>query len=219
MKKVITAHRAFFITYLLFILLSSVVLFHYNKTEIHLFFNSIYNDFGDFFFYYLTYVGDGITLAFITIVALFMSKRIALQIGVTGIVSGAIAQLLKKVVFGPTPRPSKYFAELDIPLRYVEGVELHSSFSFPSGHTTAAFALATSILLVLPKKNLGFCLIILAILTGYSRIYLSQHFLADVLLGSVIGTSTALVVHFYLNSEKMLSKKSLDNPLINLSKK
>ncbi|MGB0391576.1 MAG: phosphatase PAP2 family protein [Salibacteraceae bacterium] len=219
MKKIWQLHKLYFVVYLIFVVLSAYILTQYNKTEIHLYFNSFYSEMADLFFQYLTYVGDGITIALITSLSLFISLRIALQIGLTGIISGAIAQILKKVVFGPTPRPSKYFSDLDIPLRYVEGVELHTAFSFPSGHTTAVFALTTSILLLLPKRNYDISLILIALLTGFSRIYLSQHFLSDVLLGSFIGILTALLVHSFIFSDKQLANKKLDNPLINLSKK
>jgi len=40
-----------------------------------------------------------------------------------------------------------------------------------------------------------------AILVAYSRIYLSQHFLTDVLAGSLIGVSIAMIVYYVFNTK------------------
>ncbi len=59
-------------------------------------------------------------------------------------------------------------------------------FSFPSGHTMTAFAVAIPLLLVYPTLTIGllFCAFSIAV----SRILLGMHFLSDVLAGAVIGT-------------------------------
>ena len=57
--------------------------------------------------------------------------------------------------------------------------------SFPSGHTTASFALAVSLSLYFPGLSIIF--IFLAILVGLSRIYLGVHYPSDVFIGAVIG--------------------------------
>lgn len=46
-------------------------------------------------------------------------------------------------------------------------------------------------------------LLILAALGGYSRIYLSQHFLSDVCMGSIIGFVTPCLM-FYFGRNKIL---------------
>lgn len=219
MKKILSARKVYFILYGLFVVVSSISLLLFSKVEIHLYFNSLYTGFGDVVFKYLTHLGDGIALVLVTVLLLALNKRAAMQVALSGIISGIIAQVLKKLVFGPTPRPSRYFENLDIPLRYVDGVELHTVFSFPSGHSTAAFALMTSLLFIFPKRGLGVFWMLLALLTAYSRIYLSQHFLSDILLGSIIGVITAILINLYLNSSSVFSNKKWDKPLINLSKK
>jgi membrane-associated phospholipid phosphatase len=45
-------------------------------------------------------------------------------------------------------------------------------------------------------------LLILALLTGYSRIYLSQHFLEDVYAGSIIGVSTTFLVYYFVHKKE-----------------
>jgi undecaprenyl-diphosphatase len=62
-------------------------------------------------------------------------------------------------------------------------------FSFPSGHTITAFAVALSLSLVLPGLACGlfFC----AVSVAASRILLGMHFLSDVLAGAAIGCALA----------------------------
>lgn len=59
-------------------------------------------------------------------------------------------------------------------------------FSFPSGHTGASFAAAAA--LYFRKSKLWVPALILAILIGFSRLYLYVHYPTDVLTGAVLGT-------------------------------
>jgi undecaprenyl-diphosphatase len=58
-------------------------------------------------------------------------------------------------------------------------------YSFPSGHSITAFAVAMAIGLFYPQLQI--CLLIAALLIAASRIILGMHFLSDVIAGSVIG--------------------------------
>ena len=60
--------------------------------------------------------------------------------------------------------------------------------SFPSGHTSAAFALATSMTIVKPKWYVYVPMFTWASLVGYSRMYLGVHYPSDVLVGFVAGS-------------------------------
>jgi undecaprenyl-diphosphatase len=67
-------------------------------------------------------------------------------------------------------------------------------FSFPSGHTITAFAVAVSISMVYPSLAIG--LLFCAVSVAASRILLGMHFLSDVLAGALIGTTLAyLSIH------------------------
>jgi undecaprenyl-diphosphatase len=59
-------------------------------------------------------------------------------------------------------------------------------FSFPSGHTMTAFAVAIPLLLFYPTLTVG--LLFCALSIAASRILLGMHFLSDVLAGALIGT-------------------------------
>jgi undecaprenyl-diphosphatase len=61
------------------------------------------------------------------------------------------------------------------------------TFSFPSGHTTAAFASATAMTLTYKKWYVAVPAFTYAGLVGYSRMRLGVHYPSDVLAGMVIG--------------------------------
>ncbi|MEB3103783.1 phosphatase PAP2 family protein [Ferviditalea candida] len=66
-------------------------------------------------------------------------------------------------------------------------------YSFPSGHTTAIFSVAMTLVLELPWTF--FIVIPIASMVGVSRIYLGLHYPTDVGIGAIIGTLFAIVVH------------------------
>ena len=92
--------------------------------------------------------------------------------------------LLKNIVARPRP-----FAEIEalIPL-----IAKPTDFSFPSGHTTASFAVALVMLRMLPKK-IGIPAVVLAALVAFSRLYLGVHYPTDVLVGFVVALVGSLL--------------------------
>ena len=217
MKKQITIHKVYFIIYVAITLIAALFLILFSKSEIHIYLNKFHTNWLDPIFRYTTDLGDGMAIVVVSVILLFFSKRKMFQVALSGVLSGVIAQFLKKVVFGPTPRPSAYFEDLNIPLHYVDGVELHTAFSFPSGHATAIFTLITSLVLILKRPKLDVFFIALAVIIAYSRIYLSQHFLGDIFAGSMIGIGASLTVYTLLYQTKIIEKASLDKPLFNFN--
>lgn len=65
-------------------------------------------------------------------------------------------------------------------------------FSFPSGHTSAAFSLAIAMSTVSPIAT--YALLCVAAFVGYGRMYLGVHYPIDVACGALIGSLTGLAV-------------------------
>jgi undecaprenyl-diphosphatase len=76
--------------------------------------------------------------------------------------------------------------------------------SFPSGHTSIAFATATSLTLAFPKWYVAVPAYAWAASVGYSRMYLGVHYPTDVLAGAVIGAGSAWLMY---KANKWLFKK------------
>ena len=62
---------------------------------------------------------------------------------------------------------------------------------FPSGHTSAAFSLATSLTIIKPKWYVYVPAFTWASLAGYSRLYLGVHYPTDILAGALVGSGGA----------------------------
>ena len=101
-------------------------------------------------------------------------------------------------------RPSESNPEIDPQTSF-------NSPAFPSGHTSGAFALATSLSISFPKWYVITPSFIWASAIGYSRIHLGVHYPSDVLAGAIIGSGTALLS--YLINRKILSKKQTNKEL------
>ena len=82
-----------------------------------------------------------------------------------------------------------------------------SDYSFPSGHTTAAFEFAFALALI--NRRCAVFGYVFAVLMAFSRLYLYVHFPSDVLAGAVIGTVASLIVY---GAYRMISGKISKTP-------
>jgi membrane-associated phospholipid phosphatase len=181
-----------------------------SKTSIHLAFNSFHYPFLDFLFFYLTYLGDGTMALLVFIMLLAVKYRYALIVGLSNLLASLITQVLKSTLFAEELRPKKYFEGIH-DLYLVPGVDNYLYYSFPSGHSTCAFSLYLSLSLIVKNRTLKLLFIIIALMVGYSRIYLSQHFLGDVYAGSLVGVGTTIIVYVLIQDTQ---KNWLDRSLI-----
>ena len=101
------------------------------------------------------------------------------------------------------PRPYEYDSTL-------KPVVKANNASFPSGHTSAAFNLATSLTIINPKWYVVVPAFTWASLVGYSRLYLGVHYPSDVIVGAIIGSGSAWLS--YKLNKWMKGKKKKDHP-------
>ncbi|AGA77102.1 phosphatase PAP2 family protein [Echinicola vietnamensis] len=187
-KKSIPDVYLFF--YFLTFIIGGIVLLNVPKGDYELFINRHHFLLADLFFSFITHAGDG--LIFLAVFPILLYYRFAH--GILCVFNAAIhmvlSVILKRLVFVHSPRPAEFFKDID--LVQVAGVPMHHWHSFPSGHTATAFALMTMLAMLYPKRHrlqLGFLLV--AVLIGFSRVYLMQHFILDVMAGSVLGVGSA----------------------------
>jgi membrane-associated phospholipid phosphatase len=115
-----------------------------------------------------------------------VTKRKALYIGATVLTSAVITNILKFSINRPRPF---------VTYPYLEKVTSAGSPSFPSGHTSDAFALATSVSLAYPEWYVIAPSFVWATAVGYSRMDLGVHYPSDVLMGAVIGGGSAYLCY------------------------
>ena len=190
--------------YLLYFLAVWCILFlvglRYTRAEAHLILNSVHNPLFDLFFKNITHLGGGFPVI-LGLAMLFWNVRKGSFLLLAQLVCGLITTPLK--MFFAHQRPSIFFIydiKVELPA-VVEGVLLRTeNNSFPSGHTSAVFALATCLAAITPPKYRSWQIVWLVIgwLVSYSRIYLSQHFVDDILFGSVIGVLSAFITYLAL---------------------
>jgi membrane-associated phospholipid phosphatase len=199
MKDTLYNNKAFFIPYSILLLIGTFFVVRFTKADIHLFINQFHSPFFDIFFKYLTYLGDGITLPLYLILMVMLRYRNAILLVIVFLISGLLVQILKRAFFSDVMRPVGFFKNI-ADLYLVPGVKQNCCNSFPSGHSATAFGIMVCFAISLKNNGLKFMVLILACLIAYSRMYLSQHFLIDIMVGSFIGTLTALICYLWINN-------------------
>ncbi len=189
-------HRAYLALVALCVIGAAYFLANFSKTEIHQFINSWNAPWADQFFPIWTYLGDGIIFPILLIPALFLKRSFSFSLLVASLLTLVLSGVLKEI-YKDEPRPIKYFELIDVELRQIPGVKPHYYRSFPSGHTTAAFAAWGVIALSVASWRLKTVFLLIAISVAYSRMYLSLHFLRDVTAGAILGTLIAFFAVFW----------------------
>ena len=154
--------------------------------------NSNHNEIADQFFKYFTHYGDGLMWAPLAIYCFFYRRKYFISIVAGVLISTILAQFLKRVVYPEELRPISYLSEI-FPVHVIDGVTMRKVHSYPSGHTTTAFAMALIMAYIINRKTWSVILPLLASLAGYSRVYLAQHFPTDIFAGMCIGIVSAIL--------------------------
>jgi membrane-associated phospholipid phosphatase len=201
------------ITSITFIVVFALFLFIYGKKDSFILINGFYNPQLDYFFQYVTYLGDGLIYIPIVVYCLFKNQKYLVPVIAGIIICTVLTHVLKRVVFPDELRPVSLEVE-NVIIHRIDGVPLHRQHSFPSGHTSTAFTVALLLVSVMKRKIWAYILPMVAFLVGYSRVYLAQHFVTDVTVGMLIGIISAyLSLRIYDAYERRRAQKmaALDN--------
>lgn len=103
---------------------------------------------------------------------------------------------LKNIV--KRPRPYAALSDIDARDRGHQGDDVFDPHSFPSGHTSSAFVIATSLSLSYPQWYVIVPSMTWATAMGLTRIWHGVHYPSDVLVGAGIGAGSAMATHILL---------------------
>lgn len=153
-------------------------------------------------------------MVLIGVIFLFFQFRIVLLVATIGLLQSIVSGVFKMLVFPEAPRPLTFLKD-QYPLDIIEGATQLYYRSFPSGHTITAFSLAALLAFMAKNRLLQFALFIYALLTGISRVYLSHHFLIDVVFGAAFGVIVTFI-GLYFNDKSGFLENSLFNRKLKL---
>ena len=225
MKLRILSLIAFYLVafFVLFMVVAGVLMM-YPKLELHMMLNACHTGFLDVFFTYYSMLAEGALYVLALLPLLWKRKELTIFYAVSEVTAGLVSQILKHVF--SADRPVVAFEQCqNMVLPVVEGVHLHHSNSFPSGHASTFFVFFTCCASFLSYRYLQcgggdsrgrrllfnmtlLVLLALAALGGYSRVYLSQHFLSDVCAGSFIGVMTPCLLLWFAGNRLLKLNKT-----------
>ncbi len=191
---VIRENRVFILPFLLFAALFLILLGIYGNHQLFLYFNSYHSSASDFIFLCLTNLGDGLVAALLILFLLWISYREALTFLVITLIITILVNLFKDYLFPELNRPVAFFGTSQV-LHLIPGYKPPMLSTFPSGHTATAFSVGLYLSFLLKNRLAKFCLFVLAFFVGYSRIYLSAHFPADVVAGAFFAVAITLICY------------------------
>ena len=175
----------------------------WGKNEAFLYLNANLGLLADKVFEYSSYLAEGWIWIPYFIVLVGLYKKDTAFILMNFLISTLLTQFAKNYIFDTAMRPMA--SGLDATeIHTVPGVEIHTFNSFPSGHTATAFTLFLLTTYLFPNKYALSIGIVYAIVCGYSRIYLAQHFPLD-LAGGIFVALLTLPISIFIREK--LNKK------------
>lgn len=167
------------------LLLTALALSGGNR-PVFLLFNALGPLTGDALWANWTLLGDALVLLVLALPFVGRQAEMVWALMLTALLAGVLVPVLKQVVGAPRPP-----AVLPADVIHVIGRAYHSR-SFPSGHTTAAFAYAGVICLYVRRAGLSAVALVVAVGVGVSRMAVGVHWPVDVTAGAALGWLCAL---------------------------
>lgn len=197
MLNLIHQNRFFYFPFFVFVIAGCLILLEVGFSDFQLFINR--NTTADLrvVFNIITKLAEGIILLSLIFYFLFTSLKKLVILAVCWVSSTLTVQFLKKIVFSNSLRPAGFF-EGHPAFQKFDEIVYHYHHSFPSGHSADIFCCLTFFALTLKNKKVGLILSLIAMIVAFSRVYLSQHFLQDILVGSALGVCMSSIIYLKL---------------------
>ncbi len=189
---------------LVMIFLVSVFVAIYGRQDSFLLINSFNSEQSDYFFTYFTYLGDGILWVPLFLYVLLYKRDYFIMVLAAVIICTIFTHLFKRIIFADEARPLRALHDLARAVPLMKGKDAYSN-SFPSGHTSTAFTLALLLAHIINKNWAVIFFPLIAFFVGYSRVYLAQHFVTDVLAGIIVGILSSylsILIYLYFKTKK-----------------
>jgi membrane-associated phospholipid phosphatase len=156
----------------------------FGRVALFLVFNADLGVFADYFFSFFTNLAEGwIWIPYLLVLFGWLKKDLVFIL-LNFLTSTLLTQLPKNYIWPNVNRPIASGIPVS-KIHTVPGVEVHNYNSFPSGHTATAFILFFLTVYFFPNKKVLWIGAAYAIVCGYSRIYLGQHFPIDIAGGII----------------------------------
>ncbi|MCU9614730.1 phosphatase PAP2 family protein [Caldibacillus lycopersici] len=157
------------------------------------------------YFHTITHLGGATFTIAASVLLLFLStglvKLTALASVLSLIISHIPVAIVKKIF--PRKRPYLVLDEIHVTENPLQ------DHSFPSGHTTAIFAILIPFILFIPLNSISLFMVFIGVSVALSRIVLGLHYPSDVLVGCLLGTFSGYFSYYLVMNLPLLTLKEL----------
>lgn len=207
-RQLIRVNKLFILPWLIMVVLGIIWIVMNHKGDGVKLLNTLHNDTADQFFIYCTKMGENWG-AYLVVLMIVLFRELRHFIGFIMLILLVVSfvYVLKHYVFPDAERPISFLGEKGLNL--VENMRVNRDHSFPSGHTTAGFAFFSYMAFSFRQRGVKIAALVLATLVAVSRVYLVQHFVEDVVAGSILGTTLSLIVFRFFTEAEYIMRRNI----------
>lgn len=202
MKNIKSSIQGYIIAFLIFQLAVSGFVIRFSRLDQMQLINLHHSVFLDVVLLGLTQSAEVILPILFLFYLIWKQRKLVKPYVFSYLISTAIVQLLKHVIFSDALRPILYLKSVGIKWHLLEGLPINELNSFPSGHTNAAWWMYFWLAYLMPSRFTGFLFGLCAFGVAYSRVYLFQHFPVDTLWGAFFGMLGSFSMYYLLILKK-----------------
>ncbi len=206
-----------FLIFTLFLSIVSIFTWHciVGKHNAFIAINDNYSSFGDFAFPIITMLGEVYLIIPMILYLLLRNIKLGMGLLIAYGLSALSVQFIKYGLGIDNIRPITYFyTNKWYTVHTISNYINNNYYSFPSGHTATAFSIFCYVAFTVENNAQKIFCFTIAAFIGYSRIYLAQHFVSDVLAGACIGIFFAILAYLYFYKNEKISSAFLHKSII-----